>query len=128
MTATKGLGVYMDHYSARLIEYSPEGKEVRTITSSFTHKVKKSSIYKSEQLMHNKEQHSQRKYYNRIGDAIRNYDHVLLFGPTTAKTELFNLLKSDSNFSNIYISLKESDKINENQQHIFVRDYFISYI
>jgi stalled ribosome rescue protein Dom34 len=42
--------------------------------------------------MHQKEQHEQSDYYKKIGEAIKNYQEVLLFGPTNAKTELLNLL------------------------------------
>ena len=54
--------------------------------------------------MHQKEQHEHRDYYKKIGEAIRNYQDVLLFGPTTAKTELFNMLKADHHFEKIKLS------------------------
>ena len=39
--------------------------------------------------MHNKEQHEQSDYYKKLGETIKNYTEVLLFGPTDAKVELF---------------------------------------
>ena len=62
---------------------------------------------------------------NDHGDAIKNYDEVLIFGPTHAKEELVNLLKADRHFENIKIDVKHADKMTENQQHAFVKDYFI---
>jgi hypothetical protein len=55
---------------------------------------------------------------------IRSYDDILLFGPTEAKTELYNLLKADHHFSKIRIIVKPADKINDQQQHSFIKNYF----
>lgn len=118
------LGIFMDHASAHLIEFATANNETKTIVSDFTHDEKLQSLSKSENLMHHKEQHQQAQYYKKIGEKIRNYNHVLLFGPTNAKSELMNLLKSDHNFEKIHITLKDSDKLSETQQHIFVKDYF----
>ena len=74
--------------------------------------------------MHNKEQHQQSEYYKNLGDKIINYEEVILFGPTDAKVELFNILKADHRFENIKIVVKPADKMTENQQHAFVRDHF----
>jgi hypothetical protein len=48
----------------------------------------------------------------------------LLFGPTDAKVELLNILKADLSFSKIKIETMQSDKMTENQEHAFVKDYF----
>lgn len=120
----KQLGIFMDHNSAHLIEYATENNETRTIVSKFNHNEKTHSLSKNENLMHNKEQHQQAEYYKKIGEHIREYNHILLFGPTAAKSELLNKLKADHNFEKIHMVVKEADKLTENQQHAFVRDYF----
>ena len=51
---------------------------------------------------------------------------MLLFGPTEAKEELFNLLSEDHRFVNIKIEVKEADKMTENQQEAFVSNYFLN--
>jgi hypothetical protein len=79
---------------------------------------------KSEHLMHNKEQHQQASYYKDLGSIIRDYDAVLLFGPTDAKTELFNMLRADHLFAHIKIEVEQADKMTENQEHAFVKTYF----
>ena len=78
--------------------------------------------------MHNKEQHEQLAYYKAIAAVIKNYEEVLLFGPTDAKTELFNLLKADHHFDKINIETKHADKMTENQQHAFVKEYFFKHL
>jgi hypothetical protein len=74
--------------------------------------------------MHVKQQHLQSSYYKKLSDAIRNYHEVLLFGPTDAKTELLNLLKTDHLFEDIKIEIKHSDKMTEHEMHAFVKEYF----
>ena len=118
------IGIYMDHAKAELIEYTQNKQAPESIVSSFTHDIKVTSIGKSEQLMHNKEQHEQHDYYKKLGEEIKNYNAVLLFGPTSAKSELHNLLKADHRFENIKIETQQTDKMTENQQHAFVRDHF----
>lgn len=124
MKKIKKIGIWMDHSIAHLMEFSAKPFEVNTIESNFTHADKEESLTKSESLMHNKEQHKIAKYYHKIGDAIQNYDQVILFGPTNAKVELYNILNDDFRFENIKIEIKNTDKMTQNQQHDFVRTYF----
>ena len=124
MTTENRLGIWMDHSTAHLMEFSMSSMETRTLNSTFTHQVKEDTLGKSEKLMHNKEQHQQGSYYKHLGEIIRNYTEVVLFGPTDAKTELLNTLKADHRFEKIKIDVRQTDKMSENQQHAFVRDYF----
>ena len=124
MHIKKQLGIWMDHSSAHIIEYSDTSLETETIETNFTHQDKESSLRKSENLMHNKEQQQQGDYYKKLGEVIKSFDEVLLFGPTDAKTELFNLLTADPHFSKIKMEVKQTDKTTENQEHAFVREHF----
>ena len=123
MTTAKNLGIWMDHSSAHLMEFT-DTIETKTIDSKFTHEAKEQSLEKSENLMHNKEQHQQSEYYKKLGEIIKNYEDVILFGPTDAKVELFNILRADHLFAKIKIEIKQTDKMTEHQQHAFVRDHF----
>lgn len=124
MTTAKNLGIWMDHSSAHLMEFTTDPIETKTIASKFTHEEKEHSLDKSEHLMHNKEQHQQSEYYKKLGEAIKNYEEVILFGPTDAKVELFNILRADHRFEKTKIEIKQTDKMTENQQHAFVREHF----
>jgi len=124
MTATKKLGIWMDHSNAHLMEFENAASGSKTIASPFTHEVKQDTLEKGEKAMHHKEQHEQGAYYKQLGEVIKNYEEVLLFGPTDAKTELLNVLKTDHHFDKIKIEVKQADKMSENQQHAFVREYF----
>ena len=116
----------MDHLNAHLTEISIDPVQTKTIVSEFTHQKKADSNDKSESLMHNKEQHQEHNYYKKLGEIIRNYQDVVLFGPTDAKTELLNLLRKDHFFDKIIIEVKQTDRMTENQEHAFVRDYFVN--
>jgi hypothetical protein len=124
MTVKKNLGIWMDHANAHMMEFTTNPTETKTLETPFTNNQKGNTAGKSEHVMHNKEQHQRSDYYKEIGEVIRNYQSVMLFGPSTAKTELHNLLKADHRFENIKIEVRQSDKLTENQQHAFVRDYF----
>jgi hypothetical protein len=124
MTTKKNLGIWMDHANAHLIEFLKDTSETRTIVSKFTHQEKEHSLGKSEHLMHNQENHQQSEYYKNLAGIIINYENVILFGPTNAKTELFNIIKADHHFGKIKIGVRQADKMTENQQFAFVKEYF----
>jgi stalled ribosome rescue protein Dom34 len=124
MATAKNLGIWMDHSNAHLMEFTTDPITTTIISSRFTHRDKEQSIGKSENGMHQKEQHEQSDYYKKISEAIRNYQEVLLFGPTNAKTELLNLLKADHHFEKIKLETKDADKMTQNEQHAFVRNHF----
>jgi hypothetical protein len=123
--ATKNrLGIWMDHSSAHIIEYTVDPIEIGVIKSKFTHEAKEHTLIKSEEEMHNKEQHQQAGYYKELAEVIRKYDDVILFGPTEAKSELVNILKTDHLFSDIKIEVKQADKMTDHQLSDFVKKYF----
>lgn len=114
----------MDHSTAHLLEFSNVGGEETVVESNLTHPEKEHSVGSSENVIHNKEQHHQVDFYKKLGEAIRNFDQVVLFGPTNAKAELFNSLKTDHRFENIKIDVQQADKMTEKQLHAFVKNYF----
>ncbi|WP_295792283.1 hypothetical protein [Mucilaginibacter sp.] len=124
MKTASNLGIWMDHQTAHLMEFTTDPIQTTTIDSKFTHEEKEQTLGRSENLMHNKEQHEQADYYRELGEHIRHYDHVLLFGPTDAKVELLNSLRKDHRFADIVIEVEQADKMTANQQHAYVKAYF----
>jgi stalled ribosome rescue protein Dom34 len=124
MKTVKQIGIWMDHSTAFLLELKDDAILHSNIVSDFTHQDKELSLSKSEKLMHNKEQGFQSTYYKKIGDSIRNYQEVILFGPTDAKNELANLLKAEHFFDKIKIEVQDSDKMTEIEMDDFVKEYF----
>ena len=113
----------MDHAHAHLIEYA-DPMITKIVTSNDTHEDKGETRPEGEKRMHNRDQQLESKYYKELGELIKNYDEVLLFGPTEAKTELSNILENDKDFPKVKIEIRQTDKMTENQEHAFVRDFF----
>ncbi|MFP5042485.1 hypothetical protein [Parasediminibacterium sp. JCM 36343] len=124
MKVSNSIGIWMDHSTAHLMEFTTEPIETKTLESPFTHAVKEETLSKSESLSNHKEQHLEAGYYKQLGDIIKNYTDVLLFGPTDAKVELHNILKADHHFDKIAIDVEQADKMTDNQMHAFVQHHF----
>ncbi len=123
METKKNIGIWMDHSNANFINLTAEENDF-SIASEFTTEVKEEALSRNENLMHNKEQNLHEAYYNKIASKILNYDHVLLFGPTNAKTELYNYFKMDAKFSDIIIDIEPADKMTDNEKRAFVTNHF----
>jgi hypothetical protein len=124
MNKNKLLGIWMDHSDAYLMELANDTIVTKRIVSETDHKDREDKWDGHEKGIHTKEQHQQSSYYRKIRDAILEYQKVVIFGPTDAKHELFNLLQTDHLFEDINIEVLNADKMTENQMHTFIREYF----
>jgi hypothetical protein len=123
MNNIRKLGIWMDHSNAYLMELTND-IIVQRLVSELANPDTEFNFYKGEKLTHKKEQHLQLSYYKKIGEIIKKYQDVILFGPTDAKNELLNQIKTDHLFEDIKIKVKNSDKMTEDQMKTFVREYF----
>jgi hypothetical protein len=123
MNNIRKLGIWMDHSNAYLMELTNDITVQRVVSELANHETE-FNFYKGEKLIHKKEQHLQLSYYKKIGEIIKKYQDVVLFGPTDAKNELLNQIKTDHLFEDIKIEVKNSDKMTEDQMQTFVKDYF----
>jgi hypothetical protein len=124
MKSSIQLGIWMDHSTATIMELS-NGKVVSKIvesTPAFPEQIE--NLRLNESLMNNKEQNEQSAFYKKLSYVINDYSDVLLFGPTNAKTELFNRLKNNHHFDNKRIAVQTADNMTDNQQQAFVKDFF----
>jgi hypothetical protein len=120
----KNLGIWMDHANAHLTEFITDPITTEIISNKAAHREKELSPGKNEDGMHHQAHQEQAQYYQKLCNIIRNFQDVLLFGPTGAKLELLNLLRSDHQFEHIKLDIKDSDRMSQNKQHAFVRDHF----
>lgn len=122
------IGIWMDHTQAHLIEYDDPiiTTENVVITTRFKNDGNKNTD-QNERMIHNREQQDQAKYYKKLSDKIIEYDMVLLFGPTDAKAELLHLIQADHHFDKIKFEVRSTDKMTENQENAYVKDYFSTY-
>lgn len=123
MKTLKQLGIWMDHSIAHIMEFK-NGEMTTTTVIAQVGEQDEALNSRNESMIQNKEQNQLSGYFKRLSDVIIAYDDVLLFGPTNAKIELFNLLKADRHFETIKIEVKAADKMTQNQQLVFMRDYF----
>lgn len=119
MKKEKKLGIWMDRSIAHVIEFTDQWNDLKIIQSNFNDQDK------SEFLMHNKQQLLQTGFYRKLEAVILDYDVVLLFGVTNAKTELFNEMQKDHRFTNIRIDVKEAEKMNKVEKIHFLLNHFI---
>ncbi|MDP2338714.1 MAG: hypothetical protein Q8N05_20145 [Bacteroidota bacterium] len=123
MKSKKQLGIWMDHSVAHLLDLN-NSLEKNTIVSQSNFEVKTEDLKLDESLMQNREQNQLTDYFKQLSEVIKDYDEVLLFGPTNAKAELVNTLKDDRHFDKVKIEVKSADKMTENQRHAFVKEHF----
>lgn len=124
MKTLKKIGIWMDHSMAHITEFDSEIKETKIISSDFTYQDRNETLERSESEMHHKEQHKQAAYFSNLSKIIKDFDEVILFGPTNAKVELYNELKENHQFDAIKIEVKNTDKMSEKEQRNFIDDYF----
>jgi hypothetical protein len=123
MTTPKKLGIWLDHTTAHIMELKNNSISSKTI-ESLSEKGEKQTFGQDETLEQNTEQDQLADLFTRLSVVIKDYSDVLLFGPTNAKTELYNFLKTDKQFKNSKIDVATTDYITENQMQAFVKEYF----
>jgi hypothetical protein len=124
MKSKKQLGIWMDHSVAHIMNLSNGKMVTNTLESTPAFPEQIQNLRMDESLMHNKEQNQRKDFFKNLCDVIKDYDEVLLFGPTDAKKELFNILKENRQFEKIKIEVKSADNMTANQEEDFVKEYF----
>jgi len=124
MKTNKKIGIWMDHSTANVMELKEGIIETQNIVSNFNFDAKKEVLQSSERTMHDKERHQQTEFYKKLIVTIKKYDEIILFGPTDARIELFNVIKSDPRLENKIIGIQKTDFMSVNQQQAFVKKHF----
>jgi hypothetical protein len=125
MKSIKRLGIWMDHSVAHIIELENNNIVSETIEAETIVNEEDIEInWKDESSIHNKEQYNLSHYFKKLINVIKDYDEVLLFGPTDAKNELFNLIDHIHHMDMIKIAIKTTDKMPEDLRQAFVMEHF----
>lgn len=124
MKSSKQLGIWMDHSTANIMELSNDKVVTVTLDSTPAFPDRIEDLRMDESLMHNKEQNEESDFYDKLSRVIMDYNEVLLFGPTEAKSELFNRLRENRRFEHINIYVEHTDKITEHQQQAFLKHFY----
>lgn len=123
MEAIKKMGIWMDYSMAYLMEFTSNPFEIKTVEST---SFDTSTIYPINTLpiLLEKRKRLLFSYYNKIAREINNYDRIILFGPTNAKIEFFDVLSEDERFLKTKIEITNTDQMNAAEQHQFIKNYF----
>ena len=124
MKNTNQLGLWMDDSVAYLIQFTTKPFTIQTIVREFQTEEKKSNSLKKILLLSRYKETSLNKHYNKMGKELLKYEKIVLFGPSTSKLDFFDFLNEDERFLKLKIEIKDADKMNVNQQHEFIKEYF----
>ena len=113
----------MDHAEAHIIPYSAQKKDWPTIRREQPNNVGRSAN-KGEKRISNKKNNCQQEFYDRILNAIAEYPQILLFGPTNAKQELYNLIRKSPQYDKLKITVENSGQMTGNEMFAYVKEHF----
>ncbi len=114
----------MDHSHAHLKEFASVPFDPTEFDSELSRQHRKKHHIDGESSMHNMDEALQADFYRNIGKVIKDYKEVLLYGPTKAKSELFDILRADDQFTHIKIEVKNSGKLSDIQERALIRQHF----
>jgi hypothetical protein len=138
---TKQTGLWLSHSQAHFIGYKADSAFfIETIDSPYESIVRMEGEgndktrfsansergSNNEKRKHNIVQNELDEYFNLLESKLEASNEILLFGPGTAKEELFNRLSDNKIFRGKDIAVKSSDKLTENQMLSYVLDFFKS--
>ena len=132
----KKIGLWLDHVDAHFIEIedgqehfetSHSGKESLLRIKGESGNGIKMGNYRSTNNEHRvqmRENEIMSDYFKDITNRLQNYDEIFIFGVSTAKNELYNLLRSNKHFDGKIIQIESSDQLTKNQMIARVCAFF----
>ena len=117
-------GVWMNHHVAHIVSRNAAGDySISTIDPEETanHSPSKKKATVSEHARHAKEQQALKAFYKTVQSKIMHFDHILLSGPTTAKSELHHLLKKSRAFTGKRIAEVNAPVMTDRQLIAFMK-------
>ncbi|HEU4718348.1 MAG TPA: hypothetical protein VFU15_10965 [Bacteroidia bacterium] len=130
------IALWFDHHIAHFVIPSHDQWMIESVESDYERKERepgqkddvadfgRNRISNNEYGKHNRLRNELKDYYKSIEDRLVKAENILLFGPGTAKDELFNLLMENKSFDGKRISVESADKMTENQLIAFADNYF----
>jgi hypothetical protein len=133
----KQIGVWLDKKQALLVSLENGQTGIQTIPSElefFNPKggSRSKTRWGPQQVVHDskyteRENHQLKQYFDRLADALRGADAIVLFGPAGTNSQFKNRL--DEAYPQLAVRVRDvltSDSLTENQVKALVRDYFES--
>ena len=132
----KAIGLWLDHVKAYFVDLNKGPAIVETLYSAKdtnlripgesgdgTHLGDGRST-NNEYHKHNRLQEQMDEYYKILVSRLEGYDDIYLFGPTTAKDELYNILRANKHFASKTINVEPAEQLTENQLVAKVKHFF----
>lgn len=128
---TRNIGLWIDHKQAYIIEY--EDKKVQVIPSNLEPRVhaggtRIGGMYNQgldSELGHNdRYQRQLREFYEKVIEAVREAEHILVMGPGEAKHEFEKALQKHKTLRGRLLKNEAADKMTEKQMTARVREFF----
>ena len=132
----KKIGVWLDHRQAHFIDVSKGLAIVETAFSDQESQPRYRGEHgigtllgdhrstNNEHHIHNRRENIIAQYYEMIIELLKQYDSILLFGPTSAKYELHNRLLKDKHFDTKVVVVKPAGHLTEQQMIAEVKAHF----
>jgi hypothetical protein len=131
----KLIGVWLDTKQAVLIEITDKSKRIKTITSEIDSKERISGESKRfgrfgqqylnpEKHKRNKIQEQVKLYLQQIIEEIKQFDSLLVFGPSEMKNKLKKEIQKHKDIAEKLSSVQTADHMTENQMVAWVRKHF----
>ncbi len=124
MGNSKKTGIYLNHFIAQVIEYSKMARIVKVIRMDFNTVEEENSVLRGESHLFNTQDELHNEFYAELSQAVLNYKQLIIFGPTTAKNELHNRLSNDNRFTDVEITIKNTDELTSEDQLEFINNCF----
>lgn len=117
-------GVWMNHHVAHIVSRDNNGNF--SITTIDPEELKTTSANSkkttaSEHVRNGKEKQELKSFFKALQNAVKGFDHLLLCGPTTAKSEFHHQLKSVRTFSGKRISEMNAAPMTDRQLLAFMK-------
>lgn len=117
-------GVWMNHHVAHIVSRDTAGNySISTIEpeEGANHSPAKKKTTASEHTRNAKEQQVLKAFYKTVQNELKPFDHILLTGPTTAKSEFHHLLKKSRSFTGKRIAETSAPVMTDRQLLAFMK-------
>ena len=128
------IAVWLDYRTATLVTFENGVASTRSVESGIENQVRiegegsnssrfgESEFSNNENKENNRHANEVNSYFKNLSQLLKEYNEIHLLGPTNAKNQLRNVLKSDKSFENTKIEIKSADKLTPNQLIAFAKE------
>ena len=116
-------GIWMDHHVAHIVSRNADGNYFISTIEPAERASDTLSKQKpvSEHVRNARERESLKAFYKALQNQVRKFDHILLTGSTTAKSEFHHLLKKSRSFAGKRVAEMNAPAMTDRQLLAFMK-------